>query len=106
MHAVLSLDACAALPGWLLAACWFRGGRRRPEQQPLDTMPAADSRFAASPKLLTPSPLREPGGVAQFAAPPAPPATYCPAPTGALPLPSLLHLTRDDAAALPLTTLE
>jgi pheromone shutdown protein TraB len=64
-------------------------------------MPGADTLFAASPKLLTPSPLREPGGVAQFAAPPAPPPTYCPAPTGALPLPSLLRLTRDDAAALP-----
>lgn len=55
--------------------------------------------WTCSPKLLTPSPLRE-GGGASFA-PPLPPASSYDAPTGTLPLPSLLALTRADANALP-----
>lgn len=50
--------------------------------------------------MLTPSPLRE-GAAAVFAAPPVPPNEYAAPATGALPLPSLLALTRQDADALP-----
>jgi hypothetical protein len=51
----------------------------------------ADAAFAASPKVLTPSSLREADDTAEFTAPPAPPVTYCPSASGALPLPSLLQ---------------
>ena len=60
------------------------------------SMPA-DLVFAAAPKLLTPSPLRE--GAAQFVSPPCAPATYSAPTTGALQPPSLLRRVEPEPEA-------